>query len=371
MIENNNQNDQDQIRIDPWGFSEIKDHYKLFTDFGLGKVTNDHAAIFRHHLFRRGLVIAQRDLESIINAIKSKRTFYCLTGIACSGPLHFGHKLIFDIVMAFKQQGAKTKFVVADLDGYLARPRISSLEQAQDYAIENLAHALALGIDRKDIYLQSQMPDRYYSFSYEVSKKITQAEFNAIYGTIELGKISAVMLQIADILHMQLSEFGKPMPCVVPVGIDQDPHIRITRDVCKRTPYGIKEPAGLYIAHQPDLAEGTNKMSSSVPQHALFLADKAEIIRQKIQKAFSGGAPTLQEHRERGGNPDICKVCALLKFHHPDDKFVNRTITEFRAGTMTAGELKQLTIDFFVKWSVNHQKKLIKTKRLAEKIVKG
>lgn len=40
--------------------------------------------------------------------------------------------------------------------------------------------------------------------------------------------LSAVT-QSADILHPQLEEYGGPKPAVIPVGSDQDPHIRLTR----------------------------------------------------------------------------------------------------------------------------------------------
>jgi len=44
----------------------------------------------------------------------------------------------------------------------------------------------------------------------------------------------SVLVQNADILQPQLSEYGGPKPVVIPVGVDQDPHIRLTRDIASR-----------------------------------------------------------------------------------------------------------------------------------------
>jgi tryptophanyl-tRNA synthetase len=41
----------------------------------------------------------------------------------------------------------------------------------------------------------------------------------------------APLVQVGDILHVQLPQYGGPRPVVVPVGVDQDPHVRLTRDL--------------------------------------------------------------------------------------------------------------------------------------------
>lgn len=42
----------------------------------------------------------------------------------------------------------------------------------------------------------------------------------------------SVLTQVADILHPQVE--SEPAPTVVPVGLDQDPHIRLTRGVAHK-----------------------------------------------------------------------------------------------------------------------------------------
>ena len=43
------------------------------------------------------------------------------------------------------------------------------------------------------------------------------------------------MVQVGDILHPQLDEYGGLRPIVVPVGVDQDPHLRLTRGLAGKT----------------------------------------------------------------------------------------------------------------------------------------
>ena len=47
--------------------------------------------------------------------------------------------------------------------------------------------------------------------------------------------MQAPLVQAGDILHPQLDEFGGLRPIVVPVGVDQDPHLRLTRGLASKT----------------------------------------------------------------------------------------------------------------------------------------
>jgi tryptophanyl-tRNA synthetase len=358
--------------IDPWGAVEVKDYSSAFQQFGLQQFPEEWRKKLDHPLFRRKIVIAHRDFEPVMAAIVAKKPFINMTGIATSGPLHFGHKMVIDLFMFLHSLGATSHFGIADIDAYVSRPdsKLPSLEKAKEYAIENLANALALGVPKKNVFVQSRMPSRYYEFAFEVSKKMTSATFEAIYGHIDLGKVSANLLQYADILHPQLKEFGSPAPTVVPIAIEQDPHIRAVRDIAKRLPYKMVPPSSLYITHQPGLREGM-KMSSSVPETAIFLTDPPEIARKKIMTAFTGGRDTAEEQHRLGANPEVCKVCNFLKFHFQDDKKVSEIWESERKGKTLCGEVKLFTADFVEKWLKQHQAKFKKFKPVAEKMIYG
>ncbi|MFC1769053.1 tryptophan--tRNA ligase [Nanoarchaeota archaeon] len=343
--------------IDPWSSAQIEDYEHIFKEFGLEKIPDEWRKKLDHHLFRRGLVVAHRDFGKVFQRIVGKKSFINMTGIATSGRLHLGHKVDIDLFLFFKKKGGKNYFAVSDIDAYVSRPKIEQLSDAKKMAKDNVAHLLALGLDKKDLYHQSKKKPRYYEFSFEISKKITENMYRAIYGHTDLGKISAVLLQIADILHPQLKEYEGVMPSVTGIGLEQDPHAKITRDVAKRLPYKIEAPSFIYFKHQSGLKEG-KKMSSSEPDTAIFLDDKPEDIKRKISRSFTGGKDTVDEQKKHGGNPEICKIFELYKFHHPDDDFVKKVHTQCLKGKLMCGEDKQQCIEFLTKMLKDHQKKL-------------
>ena len=357
--------------IDPWGSNEVKIDDKLMKDFGLKKFKIDNLDS-KHRFLTRNIIVAQRDFEAVSDCIKNNKSFIQLTGIAASGPLHLGHKVDIDAFMLFNELGAKSKFAVCDIDGYVSRPdsKVPDMETAKKYSVDMVANLLALGIDKEDIYVQSRMNSRYYEFVFELSKKITENSFKAIYGHVNPGKLSANLLQYGDILHLQLKDFYGPMPSITGIGIEQDPHARACRDLAKRLPYNFKAPSFFYFTHQSGLQEGS-KMSASEPDTAIFLNDSIKEIKRKINKSFSGGQDTVELHRKLGGNPDIDKAYEILFYHHPDDKLVKDVYNKYKKGEMLSGELKKICIEFLTNFLEKHQSLVAENMKLAQEIVYG
>ncbi|MFP4112353.1 MAG: tryptophan--tRNA ligase [Candidatus Woesearchaeota archaeon] len=357
--------------IDPWGSKEVKIDDKLIKQFGLKRFKKSEIPS-KHYLFTRNIIIAHRDFEIIKKHINDKKDFIQLTGIASSGPLHLGHKVDIDAFLLFKSLGAKSFFVVSDIDAYVSRPdtKVSSLEVAKENATNLIAHLLALGISKEEIYVQSRKESRYYEFAFELSKKITENSFKAIYGHMNLGKISANLLQYSDILHLQLKEYFGPTPTITGVGVEQDPHARACRDLARRLSYNLKLPSFFYFLHQSGLQEGS-KMSASIPDTAIFLDDSIENMRKKINKAFSGGRETVELHKKLGGIPEKDKAYEILFYHHPNDDFVKEVYTKYNSGELLTGELKKICIDFLTDFLREHQEKVKKNRLIAKKIVYG
>lgn len=346
---------------------------RLIKQFGLSAFTEREKERFDSPLFRRGIVIAHRDFGLIEKCIDEGRPFIQMTGIACSGPMHIGHKVDIDLFLFFKKMGAKCYYCAADIDGYVSRPdeRVPSLEKAKEIAVDNVADALTLGIDRRDVYVQSRKEPRYYEFAFELSKKFTFSTLYAIYGNdYSPGKHSANMLQYSDILHQQLKEFNGPMPSLTGIGVDQDPHARAVRDIAVKLPYNLVTPSFIYFSFQPGLQLG-NKMSSSAPSSTILFSDTPDQVKRKIMGAYSGGRDTLAEHRRSGGVPEIDRAFQILRYHHPDDKLVNDIYLRFKSGEMTSGELKERVVDFTTKLIKRHQERKRKMLKAAEKIVLG
>ncbi len=359
-------------KIDAWGNAAITDYEHVFKAFGLSRFPDTMASKLNHRFFERGIVNAHRDFDKVFDRIQKKKPFIAVTGIASSGPMTLGHKCILDLMHFFKQSGAHTHLAICDLDAYVSRPdnRVPSMKVAKEFAVQNAADALAIGLDIEDLYLQSRQPARYYEFAFELSKKITNNTFEAIYGHLDMGKIAANFLQYADILHPQLSEFDGKMPSVTPIAIDQDPHARATRDFVERLPYDLEKPSFVFTRHQSGLKEGT-KMSASDPDTAIFLNDSAKEIERKIQRAFTGGRATLEEHRKLGGVLEIDKVFEMLWFHYPNTKELNRIAEDFKSGKMLSREMKQIAVDYFVPFLTEHQRKVKENLPKAKKLVYG
>jgi tryptophanyl-tRNA synthetase len=52
-------------------------------------------------------------------------------------------------------------------------------------------------------------------------------------GSTNMTHIFSPLIQAGDILHVQLKKYGRGKPTLVPVGVDQDPHIRLCRDIAQ------------------------------------------------------------------------------------------------------------------------------------------
>jgi len=66
-------------------------------------------------------------------------------------------------------------------------------------------------------------------------------------------------------------------------------------------------------------------MSASAQESSIYMTDTQKMIKDKINKyAFSGGQTTVEEHREKGGNPDVDVSYQYLTFFLDDDAEVEQ-----------------------------------------------
>jgi len=169
-------------------------------------------------------------------------------------------------------------------------------------------------------------------------------------------------------LHPQLKEFENPCPVVVPVGIDQDPHLRLARDISKRSKITkFIQLSSTYNVFMPGLNGG--KMSGSNQNSFIAMTDSPSEVKNKINKyAFSGGKQTLDEHRKKGGDPDVDVSFQYLKmFFEPNDKKLMEIEKAYRSGKLTTGELKKYTIEKINSFLKEHQKRMKKSKSKVRK----
>jgi len=352
--------------IDPYGSELVKDYTKVIKEFGLDSF---NSALFPepNRIMRRRVVFAGRDLNIISRCIKEKKPYYVLSGIMPSyEKVHFGNKMVVENIAYFQKYGAETYILVADLESAAARG--ISVEEGKKRALNfHIPAYIALGLDPKKtiFYFQSENKEVMH-MAYEFAKKITLNEFKAVYGNADPGRIMAAVTQVGDILYPQLKE---RMPGIIPVGVDQDPHIRLTRDVVKR----VKEkkyflPSSIYHKYMPSL-DGSIKMSKSKPESCIELPEDPNKVCKKLKNALTGGRDTVAEQKKLGGRPERCMIFELYKQHLiEDDKELEKIYNDCKAGKLLCGEDKQIACEKMTKFMNEFIKKLEKAKKQVSKL---
>jgi len=359
------------IEVDPWGREGVKDYGRLMKEFGIEpmdamakKLTDAPPCI------RRGIVFGHRDFPVILDAIKKKKEWAVMTGLMPTGRFHIGHMMLAQQVIYYQSLGAKVFLCVADIEAH--NMRNLGFEDLRKNAIDDyLVNFIALGLDPEmtDFYFQSNRSIPYYRLAATIGTKTTYNEMQAIYGDVSPAKTIAALTQVADILHPQLDEYGGPKPVLVPVGADQDPHIRLTRDLASRIG-GFIPPAATFHTLLPGLKGG--KMSSSDAASYIAPTDRPEEAKKKIFKyAFSGGANNVEEHRKKGGNTEVDVAFQYLRcIFEPDDKRLAQIKADYESGKMLTGELKTIAAEKVGKFLEEHAKKREKAKAMVKDFVK-
>lgn len=371
---------KEEVKVTPWEVKGAIDYERLAKEFGISAMPKLPEVFEKHTLFRRKIIFAHRDFDKILSAIKNKQKFVMMTGLMPSGKFHLGHMLLAQQMIFYQSLGAKLYIAVADIEAY--NTRVGDMQELRKIAIdEYLINYIALGLKPQncDFYFQSERSNNakksnaYYKLASMFARHATFNEFKAIYGTIEPGKMASSLLQASDMYHPQLEEFeNQALPTLIPVGADQDPHIRIARDMASRIKaFKFTPISSTYHFFMPGLKGVETKMSSSDPFSYIALTDSPQEVREKILKhAFSGGRGSLAEHRKLGGNPDVDIAYQYLKmFFEPDDKKLKKIHDDYKSGKLLTSELKNYLIDKINAFLKEHQKKRELAKKLADKFI--
>ena len=355
----------DKFVVTPWEVSGEIDYDKLVKEFGVTLIDNNLLNKIKkvtgevHFMLRRGIFFAHRDLDFILKEYDKGNKFYLYTGRGPSENLHLGHLLPL-VFTKYLQEKFKVKCYIqlTDDEKFLFKQGLT-LEQANKMAYENALDIIALGFDPKltKIIIDTEYCKTLYRNAVRVAKHITFSTVKAVFGfenDNNIGQIFYTSIQAVPAFLESVFQ-GKNVPCLIPYGIDQDPHFRIARDVLPKL--GYLKPASIESKLLPGLLEG-GKMSASIPNSAIFTTDSPKEVERKIKNAFSGGKDTIEEHRKYGGNPDIDIAFQYLKFFfEPDDAKLKKIYDDYKSGKLLSGELKQICIDKINKFLAEHQKK--------------
>lgn len=240
-------------RIDPWSSQQSTDYERIRSNFGLSDIEISRIPN-PNLLHRRGIIFAHRDLDTVLERVNRREKFGVLTGLMPSGNMHLGHSMVINQVKWFQDQGGDVTVTVADLEALATRN--VSLKEGRKIALSEYVNnyaAMGLDPDKTNVYFQSMRPV-VQRLGFTLGQKTNISEFESIYGfsgETNLAHVQAPLVQAGDIVHPQLEEYGGLRPIVVPVGVDQDPHIRLTRGLVGKTNWFNVKPrksGGLTVA---------------------------------------------------------------------------------------------------------------------------
>ncbi len=255
-----------------------------------------------------------------------------LSGIRPTGKLHLGNYLgaIRDFVKL--QEECKCFFFVADWHSLTTLDDFSELRKNSfEIVMDFLAAGLSPG--KCTIFLQSDIPEiaelalllSMFQPANELSTLPTYQDVIAKKpNKNNAGLLYYPILMAADILAHKAH--------LIPVGRDQEIHIRVARDIARRfnNRFGDTFPIPQTFEKEsikvPGL-DGTEKMGKS-EDNDILLTDSPDIIRQKIAIAVTD---TSRKHLCDPGNPFICNLFAMHELVSSEN-----TVEEIKIGCKTA-----------------------------------
>ncbi len=342
------------------------DNEKLIKEFG-AEPLDSLSEKPDFYAFQTGVLVSHRDFNKFLSALKKGEKCAIVSGVNASGSLHLGHKVIFDTNLFFQKKYNLSVFIpISDDESYVSGKALSQ-EEALKNALQLAKELLAYGFSPTTTHIIiDQVYTNIYNLAVKLSTKVNLSEIKAAYGyknEENIGLHFYPAVQSAHILFPQ-EQFGIKN-VLVPIGPDEDAHIRISRDIASRLNY--QKPAILHSLFLPGI-DG-EKMSKS-RNNALFLNDSEKEIKRKIARAFSGGQKTLEEHKKKGGNPDVDVAFLYLKylFLTPDES--EKLAEQYRKGILSTAEMKSLFEKHVLAFTKQFQSALKKVKNAdVEKVI--
>lgn len=242
-----------------------------------------------------------------------------LAGIRSSGQLHLGNYLgaMKGMIKLQDDEKYETNYMVADLHAITTPYQVEKLEgDTRNVVIDYLA----AGLDPKKsvLFIQSHVRE-HVELTYLLSTAITVAraqhlptykeKFAQQHGNVSMALFQYPVLMAADILVYK----GE----LVPVGVDQEPHLEITREIARKmnTKYGMNFPEPKRFAtrgeYVPSLT-GEGKMSKSIEGSYINLVDDLETIKKKVAKIPTDEGTSKKGEKFEGPNFGIIPFVSLF-----------------------------------------------------------
>jgi tryptophanyl-tRNA synthetase len=267
-----------------------------------------------------------------MEAMDKKRV---VSGMRPSGKLHLGH--LVGALENWRRLQASHQCFFFVADWHAMTSEYADPSSIREFSREIVIDWLSVGIDpeRATLFLQSRIPEHAeLHLLLSMITPLSWLERNPTYKeqlqevtTRDLstyGFLGYPVLQAADILIYRAN--------YVPVGVDQLPHIELTREIARRfnSLYGeiLVIPEGMLTAFPKVPGVDGRKMSKSY-QNYILLSDSPEEVRAKVRPMVTDPA---RARRTDPGDPERCPVFDLHRIFTPEGK--HRDLIE---GCRTAG----------------------------------
>ena len=241
-----------------------------------------------------------------------------LSGMRPTGPLHLGnlHGALANWVAMQKEYDCF--FFIADWHALTSD--YEDPGAITGYVNEMMIDWLSAGLDpeQSTLFVQSLVPEHAELFLFlSMITPVPWLERNPTYkdqivqiankDLSTFGFLGYPVLQAADIIMYKANG--------VPVGIDQVPHVEITREIARRFNhlYGevFPEPDAMLTKTSKILGLDRRKMSKSY-NNAIYLSDPPEEIARKVSQMITD---PQRMRRADPGNPDVCNVFEFHKIY--------------------------------------------------------
>ncbi|HEY4485671.1 MAG TPA: tryptophan--tRNA ligase [Nitrospiria bacterium] len=273
-----------------------------------------------------------------------------LSGMQPSGRMHLGNLLgALDNWIRFQKEYDAYFFVA---DWHALSTNFADTGRIREYTREILIDWLAAGIDPEKctVFIQSRIPEHaVLHLLFSMITPLPWLQRNPTYkekieelrerDLSSYGFLGYPVLQAADILIYK--------PDVVPVGVDQLPHLELTREIARRfnNLYGpvFPEPRAL-LTEVPKLAGTDGRKMSKSYDNAIYLSDDEKTVRDKLRTMVTDPA---RKRRTDPGNPDICPVFTFHKIYS-EIGVIDRVNRECRTAGIGCIDCKGLVADRMV-----------------------
>jgi len=274
-----------------------------------------------------------------------------LSGMRPTGKLHLGN--LHGALTNWKrlQEEYECFFFVADWHALTSEYQETNF--IKEFIWEMLIDWLSVGLDpnKSTLFIQSKLPEHaelHLIFSMitpipwlernptykEQIKELVEKELNTY------GFLGYPVLQAADILIYKAN--------FVPVGVDQLPHVEITREIARRFNYLYKEvfpiPEPILTEMPKILGIDGRKMSKSY-HNAIYLSDPPKVIREKTLQMFTDKS---RLRKTDPGHPDICNVFSFHKLYTSPEK-VSQIEEDCKKARIGCVECKKLLAENLIK----------------------